>query len=98
LPETAFPTYEYNIKINTTETLLRVIEYLELTLEKCKSSIIIWLAKEFSITAYRVRYHVHKTSLRGPAYIRLSLFYTLKMHSITAVLNINFPVTIMSPN
>jgi hypothetical protein len=84
--------------MNTTEVLLKVIDYLELTLEKCKSSIIIRLAKEFSITTYRVHYHVYKTSLRGPAFISLSLFHTLKIHCLTAVLNINFTVTIMSPS
>lgn len=71
--------------MNTTEILLSVIEYLKLTLEKCESSVIIRLAKEFSITAYRVRYHVHKTSLSGPVYICRSVFHTLKIHSITAV-------------
>jgi hypothetical protein len=53
-------------------------------------SIIIRLAKEFSITAYRVHYLVHKTSLRGPAFIRLSLFHTLKIHFLTAVLILIF--------
>jgi hypothetical protein len=67
MPETVFPTYEYDIKINTTAILLKVIEYLELTLEKCESSVIIRPAKEFSITVYRVHYLVHKTSLRAPA-------------------------------
>jgi len=74
--------------MNTTEILLKVLEYLDLTPEKRESSIIIRLAKEFSITAYRVHYCVHKTSLSGPAFIRLSLFYTLKIHSLTALLNI----------
>jgi len=73
--------------MNSTEILLKVIEYIEMTLEKCESSIIIRLAKD----------RVHKNSLRGPALIRLTLFHTLKIHSLTAVLNINFPVT-MSPN
>ena len=84
---------QQNIKI-----LLKFIGYLELTLEKCKSSIIIRLAKEFSITVYRVHCRVHKTSPKGPAFIRLSLFHTLKFHLLAVVLNINIPVTIMSPN
>jgi len=98
LSETAFPTFKYNIKMNTTEILLKVIEYLDLTLEKRESSIIFRLTKEFSITAYKVHYRVHKTSPRGLAFIRLILFHTFKIHSLTAVLNINIPVTIVSPN
>ena len=78
--------------------LLKVIEYPELTLEKCEFSIIIRLAKAFGITAFRIHYRVHKSSLMGPNFIRLSSFHTLKINSITDILNIYFQVTIIFPN
>jgi hypothetical protein len=83
--------------MNNTDVLPKVIECIELTFEKCESCVIIRLAKAFSITASRVHNRVHKTSLSGTNFIRLSIFHTSKIHSLTAVLNINFPAALRSP-